>query len=334
MLRNIAISLTATTLLATSSLAWAEAWYEIEVFAFERQVHSNERWDHATPPKQSKLAFDVISPLITQDVTGVASALNGCTSSDWASGDTTDCNNPTVSETKKTYPDRVPVEIASAQPANAYMNDQAVLLARSQGQFADIISKVSRESGVKPIVHLTWQQNIQDKRNAKPMRIFGGRNFAKQFEYHGQQVNVQNKMANNPQSEYAALASSFQAPVREPVWEFDGNLNIYLNHYLYIEHDFALRKETQKMMDVNQSSNSQYATIDVQGKQVMSPFLKAISLKQHRRVKSGELHYFDHPQMGIVMQIRRMDQPTSVRPLDLSVPRPASNATTSGFGSN
>ncbi|MGB6137688.1 MAG: CsiV family protein, partial [Shewanella sp.] len=47
-------------------------------------------------------------------------------------------------------------------------------------------------------------------------------------------------------------------------------------------------------------------------------FLQSIPLIQNRRVRSGELHYFDHPQLGIVMQIRKMAQPTSVKPIDLT----------------
>mgnify|MGYP000673678348 FL=1 len=31
------------------------------------------------------------------------------------------------------------------------------------------------------------------------------------------------------------------------------------------------------------------------------------SFKQDRRVISGEIHYFDHPDIGMIVQIRRFD---------------------------
>ncbi len=34
---------------------------------------------------------------------------------------------------------------------------------------------------------------------------------------------------------------------------------------------------------------------------------KVISFKQDRRVITGEIHYFDHPHIGMVVQIRRFD---------------------------
>jgi hypothetical protein len=52
------------------------------------------------------------------------------------------------------------------------------------------------------------------------------------------------------------------------------------------------------------------------------PFLQTIPLQQNRRVRSGQIHYFDHPQMGIVMQIRKMAQPTEVQTIAIPAPVP------------
>ena len=37
--------------------------------------------------------------------------------------------------------------------------------------------------------------------------------------------------------------------------------------------------------------------------------LKPIRFQQNRRVISGEIHYFDHPYMGMIVQIRRHKRP-------------------------
>lgn len=44
---------------------------------------------------------------------------------------------------------------------------------------------------------------------------------------------------------------------------------------------------------------------------VMTPYLMSIPLEQNRRVKSDEIHYLDHPEMGMVIQIRKMAQPSA-----------------------
>ena len=78
-------------------------------------------------------------------------------------------------------------------------------------------------------------------------------------------------------------------------WELDGLFKVHLDHYLYITADLSLVTD-----DVN--SNSQDAShSDERSKS------KQISFQQNRRVISGEVHYFDHPYIGMLVQIRRFD---------------------------
>ncbi|WP_220733480.1 CsiV family protein, partial [Shewanella morhuae] len=85
---------------------------------------------------------------------------------------------------------------------------------------------------------------------------------------------------------------------------------IYLNHYLYIETALNLRKEGRKLMPVMPSDGTDTSAALTTPK-VMTPFLMSIPLEQNRRVKSEEIHYLDHPEMGMVIQIRKMAQPSA-----------------------
>ena len=326
MLRKFAISIAAITALSHSISAHGESWFEVEVFIFERQTPSVEKWLDASPPKLANNTVDIITPVISTDITGVAVGLNGCSSTDWAS-DTTQCNDPKVSNTIATHPSQVPLHVGAASPQSAYLGQGPVLLAQSQGQFNDIIRTISREPYVKGLVHLTWQQNMQSRRAAKPIRIFGGKDFSNTFDYHGLSVKKQADSNTMPTGDYSALGGVFDAPKINPVWELDGSINIYLSHYLYIENNLALRKPTQKMIESAPAAFNEYAALDIEGKKQLAPYLQSIPLIQNRRVKSGELHYFDHPQLGIVMQIRKMAQPTSVKPIDLTGHTPQAQPT-------
>ncbi|QDE31598.1 MULTISPECIES: peptidoglycan binding protein CsiV [Shewanella] len=323
MLRKIAIAIAAITALSHSFSAHAESWFEVEVFVFERQQASVEKWLDATPPKLSKDTVDIITPVISTDITGVAVGLNGCSSTDWAS-DASNCNDPKVSNITTTYPSQVPFNIAASKPQTAYLGQGPLLLAQSQGKFNDIIRTIQREPYVKSLVHLTWQQNMQSRRRAKPIRIFGGQDFSKSFEYHGLSVKKPTQLDAMPNTDFSALGSFYEAPKITPVWELDGSINIYLSHYLYIENNLALRKVTQKMVESSPLAFNEYAALDIESKKQLAPFLESIPLIQNRRVRSGEIHYFDNPQLGIVMQIRKMIQPTNVKPIDLIEPSTAS----------
>jgi hypothetical protein len=316
-LRKLAISIAAITALSHSFSAHAESWFEVEVFVFERQQPSVEKWLNATPPKLSKDSVDIITPVISTDITGVAVGLNGCTSTDWTNG-ASNCNDPKVSNSIAAHPSEVPFNIGANKPQTAYLGQGPLLLAQSQGKFNDLIRTISREPYVKSLVHLTWQQNMQSRRRAKPVRIFGGKDFSKSFEYHGLAVKKTTQTEAMPSTEFGALGNAYEAPKIGPVWELDGSINIYLSHYLYIENNLALRKPTQKMLESSPLEFNEYAALEIEGKKQLAPYLESIPLIQNRRVRSGEIHYFDHPQLGVVMQIRKMSQPTNVKPIDLT----------------
>ncbi|TRX57113.1 CsiV family protein [Thalassomonas sp. M1454] len=75
-----------------------------------------------------------------------------------------------------------------------------------------------------------------------------------------------------------------------PGWFIDGLFKVHLDHYLYINSEFNVHSQIS-----GDSANQQ--------KSVLIPF------KQNRRVISGEVHYFDHPYMGMIVQIRRHERP-------------------------
>lgn len=98
----------------------------------------------------------------------------------------------------------------------------------------------------------------------------------------------------------AQSATHLLQPI-EPVkplqpWTLDGLLRIHLNRYLYITADFNLLTSTAVDQKSPEAIND-------------TPEFKSIRFNQNRRVISGEIHYFDHPYMGMVVQIRKYKRP-------------------------
>jgi hypothetical protein len=97
---------------------------------------------------------------------------------------------------------------------------------------------------------------------------------------------------------------TLEAPLQ--AWSLDGLFKVHLDHYLYINSEFNLIEKKPVTSSVEQNS---------QGTKTLNE-QQIISFKQDRRVISGEIHYFDHPHIGMVVQIRRFD-PT--KPADEAV---------------
>jgi hypothetical protein len=83
-------------------------------------------------------------------------------------------------------------------------------------------------------------------------------------------------------------------------WFLDGFIKVHLDHYLYINADFNIATKA-KESDISSADKTA---------------MQLINFSQNRRVITGEIHYFDHPFVGMIVQIRRFD-PT--KPADEAV---------------
>lgn len=95
-------------------------------------------------------------------------------------------------------------------------------------------------------------------------------------------------------------------------WFLDGFLKVHLDHYLYITADFnVLNQDPGASLTVNPSAiiveNDKTVLEANASSNASSDEAKLINFSQNRRVITGEIHYFDHPYIGMIIQIRRFD---------------------------
>jgi hypothetical protein len=115
----------------------------------------------------------------------------------------------------------------------------------------------------------------------------------------------------------------------QQVWQLDGKFNLYLKRvnrvpYMFIEWNMDYRQAgtvPEKYLPLYQVKDepliSAEASQSPSGEtaseaEFVNQYLYAYKFKQSRRLISNEVHYFDHPYFGIIMQIRRFqpDTPT------------------------
>jgi hypothetical protein len=84
------------------------------------------------------------------------------------------------------------------------------------------------------------------------------------------------------------------SPPKKPLqpWFLDGFIKVHLDHYLFITADFNVFNQEQVNHEIENDENND---------------IKLVNFSQNRRVITGEIHYFDHPYIGMVVQIRRFD---------------------------
>ncbi|MCG9756015.1 peptidoglycan binding protein CsiV [Shewanella insulae] len=287
-----------TTLASLSGAAWAdtERWFEVEVYLFERQGSQLEETLTLPGNRHSRQPIDMISPLFATDITGASLGLEGCNAQQWLETPA-ECDKQ-LQQAQVTHPSQIPTTIGAPEPKYATLGAGTVLLADSQSQFGAMINTLKREAGHKSLLHMTWQQSMLPRHQAKPVRLYAGEDYSDRFNEDGYAVNAapQNDTSVIPEFNFDL---NFDEKQVTPIWALEGTLNIYLNHYLYVETALTLHREGSKAQPQVAGENEMTQT----------PYLHNIYMTQNKRVRSDEIHYFDHPNMGMILQIRKMEQP-------------------------
>ena len=182
---------------------------------------------------------------------------------------------------------------------------QPYLAPESALQLKDLAYQLKHRGGHHLLLHTAWRQPLSGKRLAKPYRWYAGSNFGQQFDYFGraksslvdvnlsaenellQQINaLEQALVANPATALAELQPASRQQQNQPVWQLDGLIRVYSERMLFAETEFNLRR-----LSADGSKLSTYHSQD------------------QSRLLIGEVHYLDHPHLGLVLQIRRFTPP-------------------------
>jgi len=169
--------------------------------------------------------------------------------------------------------------------------------------------KLKQHAGFEVLMHTAWRQGDQGKSSAPVFHIQAGKDFSKQFNADGSEKGT-----------VTASADGFQEEtIDKPLYELDGKLQIYVQHYLYAETTLDLKapsvrdvKLQEQQIELDSPVNGAESNVQVGNLTEISPtveveeFLKSYRMEQKRRMRSTETHYLDHPLLGMVIQVRRV----------------------------
>jgi len=182
--------------------------------------------------------------------------------------------------------------------------------------------KLSEHASFTPLLHITWRMNVRSQNHATPIHLIAGKNFAATTT--PPLVNQKTVETEQGQAVIISGASDIQdVSVKtnsQDKWEIDGNFLVYLDHYLFIDSELVVRQEVIKNIDNNVNDDAQFEVvngndnvqviknIDNIAPQSVSQYkvLEETYFDQTSRLESGEIHYLDHPVMGMIVQIRKM----------------------------
>mgnify|MGYP000701734260 CR=1 FL=1 len=104
------------------------------------------------------------------------------------------------------------------------------------------------------------------------------------------------------------IANEPTAPVQP--WYVEGLIDVYLiGNYLHVANDFSILNMTLAEQESLKLKTSIVGNTANNDEAANTPKVIPIRMTQDRRMISSEVHYFDHPYMGMIIQIRRHQRP-------------------------
>lgn len=137
------------------------------------------------------------------------------------------------------------------------------------------------------IAHLLWEQPGLPSDSARAVRVRAGKNYGIEFPELMQ-----------PRLEFDADGNLIEIPAPDRLDELEGTVRIVLGRYLHVYTDLLFRKP----LSVTEYNESADMFVPVNR-------LQAIPVREWRRMRSRELHYIDHPLLGMLIKITPVAAP-------------------------
>lgn len=167
-----------------------------------------------------------------------------------------------------------------------------VSLAARELQLQAVSRNILRQADFRPLFHKAWRQQLTDRKNSEQIIILGGERFDQHYELEGTiSISVERYLHINTNLWFSTFTGNVGGD--ETPWPVLPTIPVSLAETqtpdLFaapsFNYNFSLGREFQAL------TGNQYLVE------------RTVTLRQHRRMRSNELHYVDHPLLGLLIKI-------------------------------
>lgn len=205
----------------------------------------------------------------------------------------------------------------SHSSAPAAINEQAFTeLATDELQLKSMVRRIASRNNFRKLFHQAWRQPVANRENAKSVLIRAGDQYDSHFELEGYiTLSLERYLHINTDLWLSAFVSNIGRemgpwPVLPKV-----PLNTDLNHDDFDQPPGPDGSHSSKAFDnpFDNIAGDLYA-VDW-----------TVALRQHRRMRSNELHYIDHPLMGLLIKVTPYEFPEQEKEQSGDISEPATD---------
>jgi len=213
------------------------------------------------------------------------------------------------------------LDLSSPDSVTAALDMDYEFIAVDELRLIEIVGKIVTSPRYDLLLHTAWRQPGVARENVLPVWIKGGRIYGNEYisidnqidfqEFSEQQETSQSVEFNEETLEALELEMMEKSQRENPLglYELEGKITIALSRYLHTYVDLVLRRP-RLLIDSEPGQSVQ--TRDTPGYSADTRILNNHSLREHRRMRSKNLHYIDSPEFGMLILITPYEVPESI----------------------
>lgn len=195
------------------------------------------------------------------------------------------------------------------------------ILPTSTLRLLDVVGRLVESPRYDLLLHVAWRQPGLDLEDAVPVWLKGGRIYGKEYTSIDNQIEFMGSIpyvadpgeetsfefdAQNPEALEQQLQQQRNAIGHRGLYELEGKITISLSRYLHTYTDLVFRSPK---LSIDEESTNAAQDEYLAARAADTRILNNHRLKEHRRMRSKNLHYLDNPEFAMLILITPSETP-------------------------
>jgi hypothetical protein len=173
-----------------------------------------------------------------------------------------------------------------------------LVLDEQEMQLKPVANKVLRQADFRLLFHKAWRQDLNDRETSEHIIIFGGERFDQHYELEGTiNISVERYLHFSTDLWFSTFTSNVGG--EENPWPVLPPIPLTSTPAQAATDTAAQDPFSSPVSTYKHSLGNEFQALT--GNQYSVE--RTVSLKQRRRMRSNELHYIDHPLLGLLVKI-------------------------------
>ena len=211
-------------------------------------------------------------------------------------------------------------------------------LPKDELRLLETVAKLKESPRYEMLSHVAWRQPGVEREKALPIWLRGGRIYGSEYtsidnqieflesipRIEGAETGGNKNFAFDEQTLEALELQMLEQQalrVHQGLYEFEGKITVALSRYLHVFTDLVFRRPRLSVDPVTSNTpQDQYLAAYAADTRILNNH----SLREHRRMRSKNLHYLDNPEFAMLILITPYEAPQETAPPETETTPPAS----------